>query len=394
MERIGIYGGSFNPPHPGHLRLAQYALKTLELDRVLMIPTRIAPHKAMPPDTPSPEQRLEMLRLMLQEEEGIEASDLELKREGLSYTYETVDELRAMYPQAELFLLLGSDMLESFHKWKESARILKQVMLAAFSRGGKGEKQILSEAKDRLMAQGARVTVLDNPVTELSSTDVRRMLIFQCAKPLLTPAVHDYILKCGLYGTARDYRKLPTQELERVVVSLLKESRVKHVLGCAQTCAELAALYGADETDALRAGLLHDITKALDGDLQLTLCREYGMILDTFSRQNPKTLHALTGSLVAQRIFWEKREVVDAICSHTTGKADMNLLEKILYVADYMEPNRDFPGVEALRYLAYTDITKALKLGLTMTLEMLHRQQREVSPESADALAYLENAGV
>ena len=394
MERIGIYGGSFNPPHPGHLRAAQYALKTLNLDRVLMIPTGQTPHKSMPPDTPTPEQRLEMLRLMLRDTENVEASDLELQREGPSYTYQTVEQLREMHPQAELYLLVGSDMLDSFSKWKESGRIRGQVILAAFSRGGKGEQERLSETAGRLEAEGARVIVLNNPVTELSSAGVRRMLVFRCAKPLLLPAVYDYIQENGLYGTDLDYRNLSVSELEDVVVRLLKENRVKHVLGCARTCAELAARYGANETDALRAGLLHDVTKALDGGLQLTLCREYGMILDTFSRQNPKTLHALTGSLVAQRIFGENKEVVDAICSHTTGKANMNLLEKILYVADYMEPNRDFPGVEELRNLAYTDITKALKLGLTMTLDMLHRQQREVSPESADALAYLENAGV
>ena len=145
-----------------------------------------------------------------------------------------------------------------------------------------------------------------------------------------------------------------------------------------------------NETDAVRAGLLHDITKALDGPLQLTLCRSYGTMLDDFSTKNPKTLHALTGSLVAERIFGENEAVVQAIRCHTTGKADMNLLEKIIYVADYMEPNRDFPGVETLRSLAYEDITQALKLGLNMTLDMLRSQNREISPESQQALAFLE----
>ena len=121
-----------------------------------------------------------------------------------------------------------------------------------------------------------------------------------------------------------------------------------HILGCCQTAVELARLYGADETDAARAGLLHDITKALDGPLQLTLCRAYGTILDDFSRKNPKTLHALTGSLVAERVFGENEAVVSAIRYHTTGRANMTLLEKIIYVADYVEPNRDFPGVEKL----------------------------------------------
>ena len=142
-------------------------------------------------------------------------------------------------------------------------------------------------------------------------------------------------------------------------------------------------------TDAARAGILHDITKAIDGPLQLTLCEAYGKILSDFSRRYPKTLHALTGSLVAQRIFGENDAVVSAIEHHTTGKADMNLLEKIIYVADYMEPNRNFPGVEKLRELAFSDIDAALKLGLEMTLEHLKRQGNEVSPASRDALAWL-----
>ena len=177
--------------------------------------------------------------------------------------------------------------------------------------------------------------------------------------------------------------------MESTVTALLKPNRVKHVLGCCQTAKEMALLYGADPVDAQRAALLHDITKALDGPLQLTLCREYGINLDDFSAKNPKTLHALTGSLVAERIFGENPAVVAAICSHTTGKADMNTLEKISYVADYMEPNRDFPGVEELRRLAYSDLDGALKLGLTMTLDMLKEQGREISPQSQQALQYL-----
>ena len=121
----------------------------------------------------------------------------------------------------------------------------------------------------------------------------------------------------------------------------------------------------------------------------MTLCEAYGKILTDFSRRYPKTLHALTGSMVAERIFGENDAVVSSIEHHTTGKADMSLLEKIIYVADYMEPNRDFPGVERLRELAYSDITAALKLGLEMTLEHLNRQGNEVSPESQEALAWL-----
>lgn len=235
-------------------------------------------------------------------------------------------------------------------------------------------------------ADPLRPPVIESP---LSDADLQRLLVFRCASPFLTPEAEEHIRQKGLYGTAKDYRNLPMEELEQVVVRLLKPNRVRHVLGCRDTAAELARIWGADVTDAARAGLLHDITKALDGPLQLTLCREYGVDLDDFSAKNPKTLHALTGSLVAHRIFGESDAVVCAIRSHTTGKANMNTLEKIIYVADYMEPNRDFPGVEELRRLAFTDLDGALKLGLEMTLAVLREQGREISPESREALAYL-----
>ena len=179
------------------------------------------------------------------------------------------------------------------------------------------------------------------------------------------------------------------EKLEQVVVSLLKPGRVAHVLGCRDTAVELAMRWGADPVDAARAGLLHDVTKALDGPLQLTLCEAYGKVLSDFSKKYPKTLHALTGALVAERIFGENENVISAICHHTTGRADMTLLEKIVYVADYVEPNRTIPGVEKLRKLAFEDLDAALKLGLEMTLEHLSRQGSEVSPESREALAWL-----
>jgi len=390
MERIGIYTGTFNPIHVGHLRAARYALDALRLDKILMIPDGVTPHKQLPQNSPSPEQRLHMLRLCLQGEERIEASDLALRRSGVSYTFETVASVRAMHPEAKLFLLMGSDMLRGFLQWKEADQIIKNAAIGIFCRGEKDETRDAQQVKTELEAIGAEVTLLENPVTSISSTQLRRMLVFRCASEFLPAAVEQYIYDNGFYGSTRDYRGLPEEELEKTVIGLLKSNRVKHVLGCRQAAVELAKLYGVNETDAARAALLHDVTKALDGPLQLTLCREYGTILDTFSTQNPKTLHALTGSLVAERIFGENPAVVDAIRCHTTGKADMNLLEKIIYVADYMEPNRDFPGVERLRELAYRDITQALALGLQMTLDMLVQQGRDISPESQQALRYLQ----
>ena len=387
MGRIGIYGGAFNPPHIGHIRAAEYAVQALELDLLLLIPSGTSPHKPLPAGSPSASQRLEMVRLWAGEK--MQACDLEIARGGTSYTYETVQQLKEQYPDDELILCMGTDMFLSFHTWKQPQIILQNASLAVFYRGDKGEIADIDAQKAEYEAAGHKIYLVENPVTEISSTQLRRMLVFGCAAPFLHEDVLQYIKDNGLYGVGDDYKNLPIEQLEKVVVQLLNPNRVKHVLGCRDTAADMARVWGADETDAARAGLLHDITKALDGPLQLTLCSEYGKVLDEFSENNPKTLHALTGSLVAERIFGETPAVVKAIESHTTGKRAMNTLEKIIYVADYMEPNRDFPGVEELRRLAYTDLDGALKLGLEMTLSMLIQQKRQISPASSQALAYL-----
>ena len=389
MERIGIYGGTFNPPHIGHIQAAKAAITALNLKKLILIPDRIAPHKVIPSGSPSPEQRLAMLRTATADCPGIEVSDLELNREGPSYTWQTILQLKAHYPDAELVLLMGTDMFLSFQTWKNPEIILENASLGVFYRGERGEAAAIEARKAEMEQLGHTVYLVENKVVNISSTQMRRLLAFRCAGEFLPEGVLDYIRENRLYDTRTDWKNLPMEELEKTVIRLLNPNRVAHVLGCRDTAVELAKRWGADETDAARAGILHDITKAIDGPLQLTLCDAYGKILSDFSRRYPKTLHALTGSLVAQRIFGENEAVVSAIEHHTTGKADMNLLETIIYVADYMEPNRNFPGVEKLRELAFTDIQAALKLGLEMTLEHLKNQGAEVSPESREALAWL-----
>ena len=334
--------------------------------------------------------RLDMVRLAFAGIEGVEVSDMELTRGGVSYTVDTLQQLKTQYPQAEFVLCMGTDMFLSFQSWREYEKIPTLAALAVVLRGLPQEQEQVLSQKACLEKMGAMVYLPENPITEISSTDLRRLLSFGCTQAFLPESVASYIREHKLYGCGSYYRNLPMDQLEQVVVSLLKPSRVKHVLGCRDTCVALAKRWGANEIDAGRAGALHDITKALDGPLQLTLCQAYGTMLDDFSVQNPKTLHALTGALVAKHIFGENDAVVAAVCSHTTGKANMNLLEKIVYVADYMEPNRDFPGVEELRELAYWDIDLALKTGLEMTISMLRQQNREISKESQEALQWLD----
>lgn len=390
MKRIGIYGGTFNPPHLGHFRVVQSAFSALSLDRLYVIPACEAPNKRAVPCEDGA-HRLKMLQLCFGDEPRITVSDCELQRGGVSYTVETVQQLKQSHPDAELILLLGADSFLAFDTWYRWEQILQTVSLAVFERGIKQEQTAMETQKKKLEEKGAQIYRVDHRITSVSSTDIRRMLAFRCADDYLHPKVAAYIQWNGLYDTKKNLRHLSMEALEDAVVSLLKPDRIKHVLGCRDTAVELARHWGENETDAARAALLHDITKALDGPGQLTLCTAYDIVLDDFSRQNPKTLHALTGALVADRIFGENEAVVSAVRSHTTGKANMDLLEKIIYVADYIEPNRNFSGVEQLRRLAFADLNGALKLGLEMTLDLLTKQGREISPGSQEALRWLEN---
>ena len=391
MKRIGIYGGTFDPPHIGHIQAAAQAVEALRLDKMLLIPAYATPRKSPGISGAEPEHRLAMLRLAAESIPKAEICTLELDREEVSYTFETVAALRRKYPEEELFLLLGSDMFLTFTNWRQWEEICKDVTIAVLYRGEKGERQKVQEQRLKMQALGIDVVLVENDAVFISSTQMRRLLAFRCAGDLLPEGVLDYIRKHYLYNTRAPWKQLPMEQLEQVVVSLLKSNRVAHVLGCRDTAVKMAEHWGENVVDAARAGILHDVTKALDGPLQLTLCAEYGTILTDFGKKYPKTLHALTGSLVAEKIFGENEAVVTAICHHTTGRANMGLLEKIIYVADYMEPCRDFPGVEKLRQLAYSDIDAALKLGLEMTLEHLARQGNEVSAESREALAFLNN---
>ena len=126
----------------------------------------------------------------------------------------------------------------------------------------------------------------------------------------------------------------------------------------------------------------------------MTLCDEYGILLSKFSQENPKTLHALTGSVVADQIFGENAAVVEAIRYHTTGRLNMGLLEKILYIADYIEPCRNFPGVQELREAAYRNIDEALLMGMEMTMEHVRRQGQQLAQPTVDAVRFLRDSGV
>ena len=200
---------------------------------------------------------------------------------------------------------------------------------------------------------------------------------------ILDPDVYARIIR------RRDYGSKPSLSwLREQVRPWLKSSRVPHVLGCEQEAVKLAARWGEEQDEAAEAGILHDITKKLSMPEQLLLAEKYGIVFDKFERTNLKLTHAITGAAVARDLFGVDDRVCSAIRWHTTAKPVMSLLEKIIYMADYIEPTRDFPGVDALRELAYRDLDAAMALGLEMSLEELREKGTEPHPASVNALLF------
>lgn len=390
--RIGVYGGSFNPPHTGHTLAAKELIRELNLDRLLVIPAADPPHKTLPAGSPSPEQRFELCRAAFADIPGVVVCDLEIRRDGKSYTVDTLDALREQYPSDELILVMGTDMFLSFSTWREPERISALAALAVMHRDDKTEtwENVRREAERLRRDMGARVIEAENRCEQVSSTTVRRLLAFR-APDHLEPSVLELIRRNGWYLTDADFTGMPFERLRELSLSLHDEGRRAHVIGTADTAAALAEYWGEDPNTARRAGILHDITKALSGREQLRLCEKYGMILTALQRENPKLLHAKTGAIIAREIFGEPEKVVSAIWWHTTGRAEMTLLEKILYIADYMEPNRRFDGVEILRELVWKDLDAAVFHGLDQAVEHVRKQGMPLDTDSLAAWTYYRN---
>ena len=393
--KIGIYGGTFNPPHLGHVTAARAVFELLKLDRLLLVPDRLPPHKALPENSPSAQDRLEMTRLAGEQTglgDRVQVLDLELKREGKSYTADTLEEIRRMYPADELWLLMGTDMFLTLQAWHDPQRILSLAGIAAFGRTEEDTEELFSVQRDYLYRTfpGARIFTLTIPgVVDVSSTELRDELRTGKGGAALPPAVYGNIHRKGLYAVQADLKHLTLSQLRPVALSYLKYKRIPHVLGTEQEAIRLAERYGGDVEKARVAALLHDCTKKLDMEEQLALCRHYGIELDELEQKALKLLHAKTGAAIARDVFGVDEEIYHAIWWHTTGHANMTLLEKIIYLADYIERARDFPGVDKLRKVCYEDLDKGLLLGLDMSIQEMTEMGNPVhraTVEARDAL--------
>lgn len=368
--KIGIFGGTFNPPHLGHVALAQAAVKALSLDKLIVVPANMPPHK-IPGSLADANARIEMCRLAF-DGPVFSVSDVEIRREGISYTVDTLRYFSSEYPDAELFFIIGSDMLDGFRNWYRWEEILSLARLCVAGRV-KGFKADLSCFTP---AQRERITVLEVEPKVMSSTGIRIRIRsgLDCSDYL-----DDKVIK---YCDERDIYEDGYGKYREILRGLLDESRFYHSECVSESAYNLAVRYGADPEKAKLAGLLHDITKCFKAQDQLSLI---GDSITPLERSNYKVWHQMSGAeYIRRNKLTDDEEIISAVRWHTTGKADMTLLEKIVYTADFISAERDYPDVETVRKLAYISLEHAMLYTSRYTIKSLVALDRPVHPSTLD----------
>ena len=370
--RIGVFGGSFDPIHNEHISLAKQAICDLGLDKLLVVPAANPPHKPWRVLT-SDEHRLGLCRLAFAGEEKIEISDYEILAGGTSYTYLTLRHFKRLYPAAEFYFLVGTDMLRNFPLWKHPEEILENCTLAVCARA-EDEDWASREQTEFFNRFGRNFVVLSYEGKDVSSTKIR---VLAGAGLEITPYTDKncaaYIEQNGLYKVKGGRESL----------SLQKPTRQAHTLRVAMLAAERAAGLPILEWKAVQACLLHDCAKNLRLDDPL---------LEGFVAPKdcpPAVVHQYAGAYVARTAFGvDDEEVLSAVACHTSGKENMSLLDKLVFLADLLEEERTYPGVERLRQLFWQDIDECLLQALQDTVEYLERSGQPVYEKTLDALRY------
>lgn len=360
MSKIGIMGGTFNPIHNGHIKIAQAAKSEYHLDRVIFLTSGNPPHKQGEAILDAKIRHI-MVKRAISEIEGFEPCDYEVNREEYSYSVNTLRHFSEAMHDDELFFIIGGDSLRDFHKWYMPEEILKLCTLLVYDRSGG-----IIDSPYAKPVHGEKIDV--------SSTKIRQMLENgDDISGLVPDGVLEFINKYHIY------RKKLGQKEE--LKKLLTPERYAHSIGVMETAVELAEIYGADTEKARIAGLLHDCAKNLD-DIY-GRCRDLEVSLDEFELKSPPLVHAKLGAEFAKVHFGiTDKEILEAIRWHTIGKPKMTLLEKIVFVADLTEPGRTFPDAEPLRALSRKNLDAALSECIKSTIEINKKRGNPVHPNA------------
>ena len=390
-ERIGIMGGSFDPIHQGHIRMAQCALESLRLDKVLMLPSGNPPHK---PDITPAEHRYRMVCAACAGLDGLEPCREEVDRAGVIYTVDTLSSLHEKYPKAELFYIIGADTLMELHKWRMFEKVLTLCTFLVCPRSWNYTPKQLDEERKRLTALGGQFILLDMEVVDVSSTEVRKAIRDGESTPFLPVQVRQYAQTAGLYGASQRIPEGP--KWLAMLFEDLSVKRFSHTLAVADTARRLALLHGLDPVKAEIAGLLHDCAKCLPLKEMQRIAKDNQLTDDSSILESGALLHSVVGAFLARTKYGcTDDEVIAAIRSHTTGQAEMSRLSMSVWLADTIEPTRaPYPLLDKTRMLAGLSLEKAMITSLEGTLQHVRKKGDSVHPATMDTLSWLKTLDI
>ena len=382
MKRIGLLGGTFDPIHQGHLSMALRMAQDLSLDSVLLMPTFVPPHKIREKMT-SPDHRLEMCRLVAKDYPILQVSDLELTREGASFTVDTLIALQKLYPDTQWYLIIGADMFITLRTWHRFSDIAKRAVLCTVPREGT-DRGLLDDYAKALEDDGCQCYVSSEPVETVSSTEIRRRIVEgKSLEGLISAEVEEYIHQHRLYLDEDKVERTQDEQYIEIIRQRLTPYRFRHSLCVAEEARRLALRYGADAKKSFTAGILHDVLKDTPTENLLQMMDDFDILLDDVEKRSPTLWHARCGEAFLRRILGvADEEILKAIRYHTTGRKGMSLLEKILFTADFTSADRDYPDVDVMQTLADQSLTAAMRYGVEYTIHDLLNRGRAVHTDT------------
>jgi len=382
LIRTGILGGTFDPIHKSHIDIAQMAKEALQLEEIWILPDGDPPHKKT--NVPG-EERLEMAELAIEGLAGFSVLDLEVRRKGTTYTIDTLRELHSIRPGHSFTYIIGGDTLYKINTWRTFSDIAPLCEIAVIARAETDEKGLKEYAAYLAQEYGFRIWIIPGGESPVSSSEIRsRIARGQSTEGLLPKKVERYIARKRLY---RDER------IDRLRAEL-SPARFQHTLGVEETAIRLAARFGADAQKAAEAALFHDCAKcSYSHEQMIEICKRGGIHLEDNEKQIAQILHAPAGAVLAKELYGvTDPEVLDAIRWHTTGRKGLTTLEKIVFLADAIEPYRKpYPGLETIRELAKTDLDAAICQSAKDTQAYVAERSLPLNPCTAQMLEELDN---
>ena len=372
--KICISGGTFDPIHNGHIEIAKIALSQFNLDKVIFMPTG---NSYMKSDVTPSIHRYNILKLAIEGIDKFEISDLEIKRAGYTYTKDTVAYFKENYPDDELYFLIGTDTLFMLEKWYMPEYLFNNLIFIVAKRG---DAESVAKAEELIEKFNADIRFMHNDIIDISSTEIREEFdnksYDEFNNRFFDKKVFEYIKENHLYKEMND------AEMITLLSKELKESRLMHTFGVIDTATSLAKAYQADIKKCERAALLHDCAKYMPLEDMIAICERNFVELNDLEKSKDSLLHAKAGACLAYEKYGIKdKEILDAIKYHTTGKPDMSLIEKIIFVSDFIEPGRTHSEkLPMYRMIAMADINLVCMNILKDTLDYLESLNEEIDP--------------